>query len=52
MQKTGPETILGGSGAESDPQLVLHRRESVPRRAGTIREHRRGENGLNHPNQS
>jgi hypothetical protein len=55
IKRIGPEAFLGGgkvSRVGSYPWPALHRRESTPSTAGTIGEHRRGENRLNHPNQS
>jgi hypothetical protein len=53
IKRIGLEAFLGSgkvSAAGSDRWREVQRRESTPSTAGTIQEHRRGENSLNHPN--
>jgi hypothetical protein len=55
IKRIGLEAFLGSGKvavAGSDRSRQVQRRESTPTTTGTIREHRRGENSLNHPNQS
>jgi hypothetical protein len=54
IKRIGLQAFLGRgriSPVGSDPLRALNRPESTPSTTGTIREHRRGENSLNHPNQ-